>query len=153
MVNYLKDNGWAPNGVMTLEQVGKSYEFFSYMAALQSQIRQRSLALTFEPTEEVHKFALKLMTRIKEVQEETGDSTPVVATQLAPLTSPDGGNTCSVATVKDKPDITCKYCQKVGHRAGRCYIRVLERRKGWLQKGPVTLARCRVSASEQKNTC
>ena len=102
MVNYLKENDWAPKGVMTLEQVGKTYEFFAYMALLHSQTRKRSLALTFQPTQQVYEFALELMNREKEKESKTGDVNTVTASQVTPDTPAHRGNTCSGTTVRNR---------------------------------------------------
>ena len=139
MVNYLRDNGWAPNGVMTLEQVRKSYELFSYMAALQFPIRQKSLALTFEPTDKVHKFAFKLMSKLKETEEEREDS-PLVATTLAGIeTPPNRAYACSASNVRKEP--VCSYCKQTGHRAHRCYVRKRDRWKANMPRGSVQASR------------
>ena len=66
MIRFLEENHWTSNGVMTVEHVRKSYEFFAYMALLKRRIRKKSLALVFEPTEEVYDFANKLTVKLED---------------------------------------------------------------------------------------
>ena len=131
MRRYLKSGGWVQNDQMSLDQVVKTYEFFTYMMLLETKKRKASLGLTFSPTDQVHEFASKLRTKLKEKQGEARLTSSVAASQVTSGVAALESSTPSyaAATSASQPTVTCTYCFKEGHTSYKCPKRKRDRRK------------------------
>jgi len=146
-MKYLEDNGWTQGDTMTTSNVCKFLEFFMYMFLIKGTCRRNTLSLEFPPTTELHRFVLRLKTKLEEK-----DGGPRMAASAVAVTHSQEGdapNTSSYAavTASGKPTYICSYCQRSGHTISRCFERIKEQRMAQRQKSSSASASAAPSSS------
>ena len=120
-VQSFKHNGWTSGSDMPLENVHTFLEFFMYMILINGKCRRSRLSLTYKPTDELHNFATKIKTKLREMDGLTASG------MVAALPNSGDDNVelfYAAGTASDKQTSTCTHCQRVRHTVNKCYIRL-----------------------------
>ncbi len=108
MMKYPKDNNWADADNMSNQNACQFLEFFSYMLLLKGKTRRGTLALKYEPGEELHEFVMSLKTKMEEKEGEASKAdSDVAASQFTSrVAALELDPSYTAVTVSSKPTLT-----------------------------------------------
>ena len=127
-VRILRDSKWGDSDNISMANLQKFLEFLYYMIVLTPKERKSSLSLTYNLTDRLHDFVLKLDSKVEEKQGESWSAARVAAVPASKGASRPIPSSAGAATGATPKVFKCHYCGKEGHIAPKCIKRIRDRR-------------------------
>lgn len=119
-VDSLKASSWIQNGVVTEEHFRTIIEFMYYINFLNPQERRIASTLEYKQSDSLLDFATKIGTKLRDAP-----PSPYVASSSKPdaLKQPASFLPHNQTQLRQSSSNICSYCNKIGHRVQRCFLR------------------------------